>query len=171
MTRPDASASPSELDAVYAELRRVADALFRGEPRDHTLQPTALVHEAWLRLQATDRSIDSGQLRRIAVRVMRRLLVDHARRRRAHKRDSRLLVPLDPEHPDEACDVVDVLALDEALALLAASDARAARIAELRIFAGMTLQETADALSLSVSQTKRLADDATERLRRFLDHA
>ncbi|MEZ5962641.1 MAG: ECF-type sigma factor [Planctomycetota bacterium] len=164
------TASPSDLSALYEELRRAADAMFRREPRNHTLQPTALVHEAWLRLSAHDQHLDAGQFRRIAVRVMRRLLVDHARRRRAHKRDSSLLVALDPDQPASTSDVVDVLALDEALALLAASDARAARIAELRIFAGLTLQETADSVGLSVSQTKRITDEATTRLRRFMDH-
>jgi RNA polymerase sigma factor (TIGR02999 family) len=155
-------------DALYRELRRIAGALFRGEPPSHTLQPTALVHEAWVRLAPYGQQFDHGQFLRIAARTMRRLLVDHARRRRANRRDVALRVSLDPEHPDADHDVVDLLALDEALNRLAEDDARAARVVELRVLAGMTLQEVADAMELSVTHTKRIVDDAMVRLRRLV---
>ena len=155
-------------DALYQELRRIAAALFRGEPKSHTLQPTALVHEAWMRLAAHAQPFDVRRFRRIAVRTMRRLLVDHARRRRADRRNVSLRVSLDPEHPEAAHDLVDLLALDAALTDLAANDARAARLIELRVLAGMTLQEVADTLELSVTHTKRLVDDAMVRLRSML---
>lgn len=160
--------SEPEFDALYKELRRVAAALFRGEPRSHTLQPTALVHEAWVRLAAQGQPFDLMRFRRIAVRTMRRLLVDHARRRHADRRDVSLRVSLDPDHPGDARGLVDLLALDAALTDLAAEDARAARVIELRVLAGLTLQEVAETLDLSVTHTKRIADHAMVRLRSLL---
>jgi RNA polymerase sigma-70 factor (ECF subfamily) len=164
-----AAKGPGEAwDGLYGELRRVASAMFRHEPHDHTWQPTALVHEAWLRLAVATQPLDIPQFRRLAVRVMRRLLVDYSRRRHALRRDHRILVPLDPDAPGKPEEVVDMLALDEALGMLGASDPRAARVAELRIFAGLTLQETAESVGLSVTHTKRVVDDAVARLRLIL---
>lgn len=145
------------LALVYDELRGLAAAYLRRERADHTLQTTALVHEAYLRLAGHHSTTwkNRGHFFGIAAQAMRRVLVDHARRRRAGKRDGGLAVPLDDdldaarERPD------DVLAVDEALERLAALDARQARIVELRYFAGLTIEQTAEALDISPATVKR----------------
>ncbi len=136
--------------AVYAELRRTAAAYLRRERADHMLQPTALVHDVFLRL-VDQRRVEwrsRTQFFAVAAQMMRRMLVDHARRARAAKRGGRL-VTLDDALPDAAARSVDVIRVDDALEALAAIDARQARIVELRFFAGLTIDETADALGVS----------------------
>ena len=149
--REDATERLAEL--LYPELRQIAARLMRGERRSHTLQPTAIVHEAFLRLVG-DQAIgwqDRAHFLGIAARVMRRVLVDHARRRGATKRGSggdRVTLDEDAfSSPDPA---FDLLALDDLLTRLAAIDQRAAHIAELRIFGGLTVRETAEELAISV---------------------
>lgn len=139
---------------VYDELRRVAGRYLRHERPDHTLQPTALVHEAYLRLIGAERPQWRDRLHfyAVAAQVMRRVLVDHARAHRADKRGGGARpVPLDEGIDAGVERTADLVALDEALAALAAIDARKARIVELHHFAGLTVAETAEVLDLSVS--------------------
>ena len=150
---------PEALPRIYEELRRLAAHYLRRERSDHTLQPTALVHEAYLRLGEQDRIHwrNRSHFIGIAAQLMRRILVDHARGHHAGKRgghDTR--IPLDevlePAAPDRG---VDLLALDDALVRLALIDARQARIVDLRYFGGLSIEETAEALELSPATIKR----------------
>ncbi len=142
---------------VYHELRRRASGYLRHERPDHTLQATALVHEAFLRLAGHNRVAwqNRGHFYAVAAQAMRRILVDHARERRAAKRPgARNRVDLDdqipvPEFPS------DILLLDEALNELSAMDPRQGRIVELRYFGGLSEQEVADALSVSRATVTR----------------
>lgn len=150
---------------VYPELRDLAQALMRRERAGHTLQPTALVHEAWVKLIDGDRVQFEGRAHffGIAARCMRQILVDHARARSAEKRGGdRQRVTLDEgllsgDDPD-----IELIALDDALAKLTALDERAARVAEMRLFAGMTVPEVA--VELGVSARTVDGDWATARL-------
>ena len=147
------------LPLVYHECRRMAGAQLRGERRDHTLSPTALVHELYLRLVDQRRTNweNRAQFFGVAAQLMRRILVDHARARLAQKRNgSRTFVSLDAarEVADDSR-VADVLALDRALDRLAARDPEQQQIVELRFFAGLTVEETARALGRSPRTIKR----------------
>jgi RNA polymerase sigma factor (TIGR02999 family) len=142
---------------VYSELRTIAAGQLRGERADHTLQATALVNEAFLRLINQDRVLwqNRGHFFAVAAKAMRRILVDHARRRSARKRggnDRR--VPLDGVDIAVAAEV-DLLELEGSLSRLEALDPRQARIVELRFFAGCTMEEVAETLGISVSTAKR----------------
>ena len=142
---------------VYDELRRIAHRYLKGERAGHTLQTTALVNEAYLRMIELDRMrwADRAHFFAIAATLMRRILVDYARQRGREKRGGELsIVPLDG-HDVAATPGVDIEALDGALARLAALDAQQARIVELRFFGGLTVEETAAALTLSPSTVKR----------------
>lgn len=143
--------------AVYDELHGLARACLRRERADHTWQPTVLVHEAYLRLLGQD-SV-SWQNRAhffgIAAQVMRRLLVDHARRRQAQRRDVQREVTLDPALHAEDRALDDVLPVHEALERLSRLDARQARLVELRYFVGLTLDECADVLGVSAATVSR----------------
>lgn len=156
----DARAREQAIASVHAELRRLAGAQLRAERSGHTLQPTALVHEAYLRLVDQDR-VDwqnRAQFFAVAARLMRRILVDHARRRRAAKRGSGAVLSLDTKAVPEASaqePSVDVIALDEALQSLAARDERLATVVEMRFFAGMEIEEVATALGVSPATVKR----------------
>ena len=143
---------------VYGELRRRAGAYLRRERPGHTLQPTALVHEAWLRLAGQD--VDwrnRSQFFGMASQLMRRILVDHARRRGAARRGGGgLQVPLEEAMGTTAGgDRVDLVRLDEALTELAEIDPRQGRIVELRFFGGLTTEETAGLLGVSPATIKR----------------
>jgi RNA polymerase sigma factor (TIGR02999 family) len=168
----DAGAEAELLALVYAELRGMADAELRGERVDHTLQATALVHEAWLRLvdgSATDWT-GRAHFYGAAARAMRQVLVDHARARGAAKRGGgRARTPLDESLALYESRALDVLALDEALQRLAAADARAARIVELRFFGGLEIAEIAAALDVSVPTVERSWRMARAWLRAELD--
>ncbi len=139
---------------VYGQLRRIAGSFMARERSSHTLQPTALVHEAYLRLVDQERISWRGRTHFFAVgaRVMRNILVDHAR---AHGRDKRgggwrrVTLSGTPPFGDSGLDREEVLALDEALRSLAGVDERAARVVELRFFGGLTVPETADLLGVS----------------------
>jgi RNA polymerase sigma-70 factor (ECF subfamily) len=143
------------LDELYAQLRRVAGAQMAGERRHHTLQATALVHEAYLRLQrrASLSVSDQGRWLAAAADEMRRILVDHARARGAIKRGrglSRADVELDGlAGVAETTDSASLVALDAAFARLQETDARAADVVRLRFFLGLSVDETADGLGLS----------------------
>jgi RNA polymerase sigma factor (TIGR02999 family) len=142
---------------VYDELHALAASYMRGERADHTLQTTALVNEAYLRL-VNQRAV-SWQSRShffgIAAQAMRRILVDHARRQHAAKRESALRVTLNDDVPHEPQRSLDLVALDEALHRLGELDERQARVVELRFFAGLDLDETAQALGISRATVKR----------------
>lgn len=144
--------------AVYADLRRVARKRLRAERREHSLTPTALVHETYLRLADLRRIHwrNRAQFFAIAARVMRRVLVDHARARHAGKRGGGdYKMPL-VEHLAVSLPAgIELLELDAALTKLAAADARQARLVELRFFAGLTVDEAADVLKLSPATIKR----------------
>jgi len=143
---------------VYGELRRIAAAYLRRERREHSLQPTALVHEAYLRLTGIEDVDWQGRTHffAVAATVMRRILVDHARAAHARKRgdgwDAVSLNEAILPSPDRA---PEILALDEALTRLALLDQRQAKVVELRFFAGMSEQETGDALGISSRTVKR----------------
>lgn len=150
----DPAAFEALLPLVYAELRQLASARLRHERPDHTLQPTALVHEAYLKLAggAARPYADRGHFFRVAARAMRQVLVDHARARRAAKRDAVAGGPItEPAGPG----LDDLLAVDAALEKLARLDPRQARVIELRFFAGLGIDETASALGVSPATVKR----------------
>ncbi len=140
------------LPLVYRELRALAHQLFEGQRSDHTLQPTALVHEVYLRLAGQDGSQEFTRAEFVAAaaRMIRYILVDHARARQTVKRGGgRRALPLQESIaliPDKG---VDFLALDEAMNKLAEFDARKARLVELRFFGGLTMDETAETLGIS----------------------
>lgn len=139
---------------VYRELRRLAGQSLKAERAGHTLQPTALVHEAYLRLIKQDRVQwqNRGQFLGVAAQMMRRILVDYARARAAGKRAG---APVHVADPAGSRQVEEILAVDEALRELAELDSRQERIAEMRYFAGMSVEETAEALGASPRTVKR----------------
>jgi RNA polymerase sigma factor (TIGR02999 family) len=164
-------ARDSLLDLVYAELHRIAQRQFANERRDHTLQATALVHEAFMRLVGASNvsAADRGQFFALAAQMMRRILVDHARARRADKRGGgEAMITLSDEHQAPAERGIDLLRLDDALAALAALDPDQARLVELRYFAGLTIEDTATALGVSPATVKREWTTAKAWLRREL---
>jgi RNA polymerase sigma factor (TIGR02999 family) len=158
LTDGDNAALGDLLPLVYAELRRLAANYLRRERQGHTLQPTALVHEAYLRM------IDQTQVRwqnrahffGVAAQMMRRILVDHARAQQAEKRGG----DVQKFSLDENIDVSgerasDLVALDEALARLAEIDPQKSRVVELRFFGGLSVEETAEVLGVSAPTVKR----------------
>jgi RNA polymerase sigma factor (TIGR02999 family) len=157
-SRGDLTARDRLIPLVYDELRQRAAHHLRNERTGHTLQPTALVHEAYLRL-IEQRDVDwqsRAQFFALASQMMRRILVDHARARRAAKRPQRALqMTLVEESAAAAPRDLDLLALDESLSELSALDARQARIVELRFFGGLTQEEVADVLGLSLTTVNR----------------
>lgn len=143
---------------VYRELHAVAGRFLRHERIDHTLQPTALVNEAYARLlrQGGDRPLDRQRFVFAAARAMRCILVDHARRRNARKRGgANRAVPIEPAMILYEQTEVDLIELNDALERLAALDAQAAEIVELRFFGGMTVEEIATALGVSTRTIER----------------
>jgi RNA polymerase sigma factor (TIGR02999 family) len=154
----DARAGEDLLPLVYRELRRRAGAYLRNERRDHTLQPTALVHEAYVRLVGQDQITwqNRAQFFGIAAQMMRRILVDHARRHQAAKRpDAGAKVTLDDRIGSTKPYDCDILLLDQALHDLAGVDARQAEIVELRYFGGLSETEVATLLSISRATVTR----------------
>jgi len=142
---------------VYAELRRLAAGYLRNESPGHTLQPTALVHEAFIRLAGHAPDCENrSQFYGVAAHLMRQILIDHARTRRAVKRGGGC------EHLSFDGDLVvsperdaDLVALDEALERLSAADPRKARVVELRFFGGLSVQESAEVLNISQVTVRR----------------
>jgi RNA polymerase sigma factor (TIGR02999 family) len=154
----DATALDRLTPIVYTELKRQAARYLRREAPGHTLQTTALVHEAYLRLaDGSDTKWESrSQFFAIAAKLMRRILVDHARTRHAEKRGgSAIQVPLEEDTAPAAERGVDLLALDEALVRLAQLDERQAKVVELRYFAGLGIEETGETLGISPATVKR----------------
>ena len=144
---------------IYEELRRVASRLMRRERADHTLSPTAVVHEAVIRLLGDavfDRAADRSFLFASAARAMREVLIDHARRRAASRRGGGMRrVPLDSVVDYFEGQGLDVVAVHEALDRLAALDGRQAQVITLRYFGGMTVAEVAAALGVSVATAEQ----------------
>ena len=150
--RGDRRAVDRLMTLVYDELHRLASGYMRAERSDHTLQPTALIHEAYFRLVRQDQVQwqNRAQFFGIAAQQMRRILVDHARARRRAKRQGALLtVSLNDLDPSATTRAPDLVALDEALDALSRMDARKGRVIELRIFGGLTIEETASVLDVS----------------------
>jgi RNA polymerase sigma factor (TIGR02999 family) len=157
-TDGDLAARDELMSLVYDELRRRAAAYLRRERRDHTLQPTALVNEAYLRLVGQRRTIwqNRAQFYGVAAQMMRRILVDHARAGKMAKRSGKLVkVTLDERIAGGQGPEVEMLDLDAALTRLAKFDARKSRIAELRFFGGLSLEESGHVLGLSVATVER----------------
>ena len=158
MSSGDAEAGAELYALLRDELRRLAEGQFRkAAPRDHTLQPTALVHEAWLRLVGAGADYEGRQhFLAVAARAMRSVLVDHARRRQSLKRGGEhKRVPMDDVVPIFEERSANLLALDEALLRLAERDNRRARVVELRFFGGLTIEETADLMETSTATVQR----------------
>jgi RNA polymerase sigma factor (TIGR02999 family) len=158
LTKGNKEAASKLIPMVYDELRRLADGYMRRERGDHTLQATALVHEAYLKL-VEQRSVDwrsRAHFFGIAAQVMRRILVDHARGHLRGKRGAGLQeVPLDDAlvfAPEQSLELVK---LDEALERLTKLDPRQGKIVELRFFGGLTVEQTADLLEISPKTVKR----------------
>jgi RNA polymerase sigma-70 factor (ECF subfamily) len=173
----NAAAGEELLAAVYAELHAQAARAMRREAVDHTLQPTALVHEAYLRLidQRRVQWKNRSQFFGVAAQLMRRILVDHARGRDAAKRGGGVaaitLEDVDAVAEQSSADAVDVLALHDAIERLAALDPDQARVVELRYFGGMSIEETAEVLEISSATVKREWAVARAWLKRELDGA
>lgn len=176
MTGPGLPADPSEITVlldrlsegdrsvadelarlVYAELHRIADLAMRRERPDHTLQPTLLVNDAFLKLvgQRETRWQNRAQFFAVAAQAIRRILIDHARARRRVKRDFGLRVTLDASIAESTAQDLDVLDVDAALAKLEAVAPRQARVVELRYFGGLEIDATAAALDISPATVKR----------------
>ena len=160
----DAAARDELVPIVYEELRRLAHHYMRGEREGHTLQTTALVNEAYLRLVGIDgmRWRDRAHFFAMAATLMRRVLVDYARQRGREKRGAGVAVTSLDEHAVAAQPGVDIVALDDALERLASVDPQQSRVVELRFFAGLSVEETAEALGISPATVKR--DWATAKL-------
>ncbi len=169
----DQAALARLVEAVYPELRRIAAREFRGERPGHTLQPTALINEAYMRLARQPPGKewqDRTHFFAVAARVVRAVLVDHARARRAVKRGSGdATVELTLVHASVAQTPVDVLDLDAALQALEALDPEQVRIVEMRYFAGLSIDEAAEAIGTSPSTVKRGWLAAKTYIRRHLD--
>jgi RNA polymerase sigma factor (TIGR02999 family) len=170
-----AAGGPDLRDAfpfVYDELRRLAASYLAREGDGHTLQPTALVHEAYFRL-AAQRRLDPGnraQVLALGAEMMRRILVNHAEARRAQKRGGAgIRVPLDETVGFLEARDADLIALDDALRRLSELDPRGSRIVELRYFGGLGVDETAAVLGVSTATVKRDWTVARAWLRRALE--
>jgi RNA polymerase sigma factor (TIGR02999 family) len=154
----DVAARDRLVPLVYEELHRRAAAYLRRERRDHTLQPTALVNEVYLRLVNQRRAVwqNRAQFLAVAAQMMRRILVDHARGGRMAKRSGRWVrVTLSDAVPAMPGPDAEILDLDAALTRLAKFDPRKSQIAELRFFGGLSLEETSHVLGLSVATVER----------------
>jgi RNA polymerase sigma factor (TIGR02999 family) len=166
----DARAAEALLPLVYDELRRLASRKMSLESAGHTLQPTALVHEAWLRLAGTEQPCweNRAHFFGAAAEAMRRILVDHARRKQSQKRgagaapealnENEILLAAPPE---------ELLEVNDALDKLAAEDPQAAELVKLRYFVGMTMEETATAMALH----KRTAESIWTYAKAWLGHS
>ena len=163
------------LPLVYDELRRLANSYLRRERDNHTLQPTALVHEAYLRLvgQNTIEWQNRAHFFGIAARLMREILIEYARGRNRQKRGGELKtqIALDDAVSFQGEKQVDVIAVDEALAKLEKLDQRQARIVEMKFFGGLTIEEIAEVLDVSPTTVKREWATAKLLLYKMLNYA
>jgi RNA polymerase sigma factor (TIGR02999 family) len=142
---------------VYEELRRIARHHLRQERPDHTLQSTALVHEAYLKLmnQGPPDVENRAHFLAVSSRLMRQILVDHARRHRAAKRGGGLKLELKDVMASQEVQDIDVIALDHALSQLASLDPQQSRIVEMRFFGGLSIEDTAEVIGISRTTVKR----------------
>jgi RNA polymerase sigma factor (TIGR02999 family) len=170
----DREALDALVPLVYRELRRIAQHYLNNERPDHTLQGTALVHEAYVRL--TEQDLPQWQNRAhffaVAAQLMRQILVDYARSHSASKRGGNVYkMALDEaeEHPQVAD--VDIIALDDALKSLAGMDSQQSRVVELKFFGGLSIEDTAEVLGISASTVKRDWITARAWLYRELDRS
>jgi len=148
------------VEEVGAELRAIAARYLSNERIGHTFQPTALVHEAWIRIadQSKTEWKNAAQFRAVASIMMRRILIDHARQRNAQRRVGGAgghAVTLSGLGDDETANPIDVIALDETLTRLHSMDPRQARIVEMRFFGGMTSEQVADHLDITTRTVQR----------------
>ncbi len=161
----DVSARDALVPLVYDELRRIARRCLSSQSSSHTLQPTALVHEAYLRLARRD-SVDwqnRAHFFAMAAQMMRQILVDHARKQATSKRGANpVTVAMDETMAVSKAPSLDLLALDDALQRLALLDPRQSRIVELRFFGGLSIEETSEVVKISPATAKR--EWATARL-------
>jgi RNA polymerase sigma factor (TIGR02999 family) len=169
----EAEAVSSLLPLVYTELQSLAQALFANERKGHTLQPTALIHEAWLKLAP---NLDGVEDRRhffaIASRAMRQVLTDHARTAKRQKRgEGKRCVTLDEQLVGANKTALDLIDLEDSLERLAALNERHAHMVELRVFGGLTIPETAETLGVSHATVERDWFTVRAWLRRELSHA
>ncbi len=158
MSDGDVEASGELYDKLHGELRGLAERHFgRGRDRGHTLQPTALVHESWLRLVGAGTDYAGREhFLAVAARAMRSVLVDHARRKTAAKRYGELKrIAIEEAEPLLDDGSPDFIELDDALCRLAQRSSRRAKVVELRFFGGLTIQETATALDASTATVQR----------------
>jgi RNA polymerase sigma-70 factor, ECF subfamily len=142
---------------VYNQLHRIASSALRRERGDHTLQPTEIVDEAFVALLGQSRVNwqNRSHFYAVASQIIRRILVDHARRKRAVRRDHGVQVTFDEALSDEKGDSLDLIALDDALRELETLSPRQGRVVELRFFAGLDVDETAEVLAISTATVKR----------------
>lgn len=171
--RGDQEALQVLLPLVYQELRRIAQYHLRQERRDHTLQSTALVHEAYLRMmkQGPAEIQNRAHFMAVASRLMRQILVDHARARRAAKRGGGVKLELNEGMSFQQGPNVDLIALDTAMNELSRLDAQQCRIVELRFFGGLSIEDTAEVMGLSRTTVKREWATARAWLKRELGRA
>ncbi len=157
-SKGDASARDALVPLVYDELRKIARRCLAGQRSSHTLQPTALVHEAYLRLAGRD-SVewqDRMHFFAMAAQMMRHILVDHARKRAAAKRGGNAVtIVVDEMSAVSRQPSLDVLALDDALTRLASLDPRQSQIVELRFFGGLSIEKAAEVVKISPATAKR----------------
>jgi RNA polymerase sigma factor (TIGR02999 family) len=154
----DSTALEKLLPLVYNELRRIAARQLRRERPNHTLQPTALVHEVYLKLVGQHRIEwqNRAQFYGVAAQLIRRILVDHVRNRRTVKRGGgALTLTLDDAVSEPARQDIDLVKLDDALLSLATKDEQQSRVVEMRFFGGLSIEETAEVLGISPSTVKR----------------
>jgi RNA polymerase sigma factor (TIGR02999 family) len=172
--RGDAAAFDQLVPIIYAELHLQAQRYLQRENPGHTLQTTALVHEAYLRLVDQRQALwqNRAQFFGVAAQLMRRILVDYARRHQAAKRGgSAIQVPFEESAVAAVDSEVDLVALDDALTRLAVLDFRQARVVELRYFSGLGIEDTAEALGISPATVKREWAMARAWLKRELGEA
>lgn len=169
----DREALDGVMPLVYGELRRLAQSYLQGERPNHTLQATALVNEAYLRIvDAKHRHFENrSEFFAVAARAMRHILVDHARQKRAAKRGGGVTyISFDEAKGPAPSNAVDIMALDEVLEDLIQQDERQAKVVELRYFCGLTIDETANVLKISPATVSREWNMARAWLRRALRH-
>jgi RNA polymerase sigma factor (TIGR02999 family) len=153
----DSQAANQLLPLVYDELRQLAAQKMAGENPGHTLDATALVHEAWIRLAGTREFANKGHFLRAAAEAMRRILIDHARCKRADKRGGdRKRAAVEPDHLLADAGDPKVIAVDEAIRRFAVIDAQAAELVTLRYFGGLSMAEAAESLDISSRTADRL---------------
>lgn len=169
----DKSALDRLVPLIYPELRRLARSYMRNERQGHTLQPTALVHEAYARLAKQDQPDyrDRAHFMGVAAQVMRQILIDHARTRDAEKRGGGAAnLSLEAAGGVPIAEPAALIAVDEALEQLARNDSLKARLIEMRFFGGMTAEESAEVLNLSVNDVRRHLRLGQAWLQRELDN-